>query len=121
MEAPPFGFEKDPAYSMAMAGRIRAHATTHLVLGIGSPKSESWVDDWRDELGGCHTFGFGAGLDFFAGTAKRAPLWMRRWGLEWSWRFAREPRRLFHRYFVDAWLFLLAIGNDLVQVVEMIG
>ena len=44
--------------------------------------------------------GIGASLDFVAGTVKRAPAWMADRGLEWAFRLAQEPRRLFHRYFV---------------------
>lgn len=43
----------------------------------------------------------GASIDFEAGKVKRAPKWMQKCGLEWFYRFCKEPRRLFKRYFVD--------------------
>ena len=110
---PPFGFERDEAGSARLAAAIRAHGTTHLVLGVGAPKSEIWVDSWRGELGDCCALAVGAGLDFFLGRLSRAPLWMQRLGLEWLWRLGLEPRRLWRRYAVDAWSFPLAVVADL--------
>jgi N-acetylglucosaminyldiphosphoundecaprenol N-acetyl-beta-D-mannosaminyltransferase len=65
------------------------------------------------ELPDCYGFGFGAGLDYFAGTRRRAPRFMRKTGLEWLWRVGSEPRRLARRYFVTSWGFLAAIIGDL--------
>ncbi len=110
---PPYGFERDPELCRLLAARIRIHRTTHLIMGIGAPKSEIWVHDWRNELGDCYAFGIGAGVDFFVGTDRRAPAAMRKLGLEWLWRLGREPRRLFRRYVVDALLFPLAVMRDL--------
>ncbi len=112
-ECPPFGFERDREGSAELARRIREHGTTHLVMGVGAPKSEIWIDEWRGQLGDCYAFGIGAGVDFFVGTAKRAPAWMRRIGLEWLSRLAAEPRRLGRRYAIDAWQFPAAVVDDL--------
>lgn len=110
---PPFGFEKDADRSAELAWAIKAHGTTHLFMGVGSPKSEVWLDDWSHALGDCYGLGIGAGLDYFVGTEERAPSWMREHGLEWFWRWAKEPRRLTRRYATDAALFPLAILRDL--------
>jgi N-acetylglucosaminyldiphosphoundecaprenol N-acetyl-beta-D-mannosaminyltransferase len=110
---PPFGFEKDPDRSEALARAVGAHGTTHLLLGVGAPKSEIWVDTHRSLLGPCYALCVGAGLDFFVGLKSRGPVWVRSAGLEWLWRFAQEPRRLFRRYFVDSWLFLWCVARDL--------
>jgi N-acetylglucosaminyldiphosphoundecaprenol N-acetyl-beta-D-mannosaminyltransferase len=110
--SPPFGFEKDPDYSEALAWQIRAHGTTHLVMGVGSPKSELWLYEWRQQLGDCYALGIGAGIDFFVGTEVRAPNWMQTLCLEWFWRMAREPKRLTRRYVVDAVLFPVAVWRD---------
>jgi N-acetylglucosaminyldiphosphoundecaprenol N-acetyl-beta-D-mannosaminyltransferase len=114
-QVPPFGFEADEAYSDDLASRIRAHRTTHLLFGLGAPKSEIWINQRRDQLGDCYALSVGAGLDFLAGTQRRAPVWMRRVGLEWSWRLAQEPRRLWRRYTVDAWHIFGAIRDDLAR------
>lgn len=110
---PSFGFEKDRAYSAGLARRIHDHGTTHLFMGVGSPKSELWLYDWAGALGDCYAFGLGAGIDYFVGTETRAPQWMQRLCLEWFWRVACEPRRLARRYLVDALLFPVAVVRDL--------
>jgi N-acetylglucosaminyldiphosphoundecaprenol N-acetyl-beta-D-mannosaminyltransferase len=110
---PPFGFEREETYSKELIERIRNHSTTHLILGVGAPKSEVWVSKHKSMLGPCYAFGIGAGVDFFAGVERRAPRWMRRLGLEWVWRVGREPKRLSRRYFIDSWRFLLAVKRDL--------
>ena len=109
---PPFGFERDEAYSSELARHIREHGTTHLFMGVGSPKSEIWLFDHAGELGDCYGFGIGAGIDYFVGTETRAPQWMQAFGLEWLWRVLCEPRRLARRYLVDAMLFPVAIMRD---------
>jgi N-acetylglucosaminyldiphosphoundecaprenol N-acetyl-beta-D-mannosaminyltransferase len=112
-EVPPFGFEKDVAYSTDLARRIAAHGTTHLFLGVGAPKSEIWADEYWASLGDCYILSAGAGLDFFVGVKQRAPRIVQRVGLEWLWRFSHEPRRLFRRYFVDSLSFIAAVRDDI--------
>ncbi|WP_018262409.1 WecB/TagA/CpsF family glycosyltransferase [Methylobacterium sp. WSM2598] len=112
---PPFGFETDAAYSDALAGAIRAHRATHLFLGLGSPKCEIWSHRYRGALGDCYVLNVGAGLDFYSGTKRRAPVVLQRTGLEWAWRVAQEPRRLFHRYFVASWRFLWIAAADFAR------
>lgn len=66
------------------------------------------MDDHRDRLSAV-LIGVGAAFDYHAGTLRRAPLWMQRHGLEWSFRLAMEPRRLWRRYLVtNTWFLVLA-------------
>jgi len=111
--SPAFGFEKDPVQSEALCKQIREHGTTHLIVGVGAPKSEIWVDQYRGELGDLYACGFGSGADFLVDVAKRAPKLFRRMGIEWLWRVGSDPRRLWRRYFVDSWAFIPAILEDL--------
>lgn len=110
---PPFGFEHDAAASEALAAAVRAHRPTHLIMGVGAPKSEVWVDARRGELGDLWACGFGSAADFLVGEARRAPPLARRLGAEWLWRVATDPRRLFRRYFIDSWAVLPAVARDL--------
>ncbi|GJD52181.1 N-acetylglucosaminyldiphosphoundecaprenol N-acetyl-beta-D-mannosaminyltransferase [Methylobacterium crusticola] len=112
---PPHGFETDQAYSDGLAEAIRAHRATHLFVGVGSPKSEIWIDRYRTVLSDCYVLSVGAALEFFVGTKRRAPPAIQHAGLEWAWRVAHEPRRLFRRYFVDSWRFLWLVGADVVR------
>lgn len=103
---PPFGFEMDPTFSGDLAGRIRAHGTSLLVMGVGAPKSEIWVDRMGEALGSPVVLPVGEALNVAAGLVPRAPLLMQRIGLEWFFRFLHAPRRLFRRYFIRSWRFL---------------
>jgi N-acetylglucosaminyldiphosphoundecaprenol N-acetyl-beta-D-mannosaminyltransferase len=80
--------------------RIRA-AQPHLVfVALGCPKQEFWIQRTAPQAPGPVYLGVGASFDFIAGKVPRAPEWMREAGLEWFFRLAREPRRLWRRYLV---------------------
>jgi N-acetylglucosaminyldiphosphoundecaprenol N-acetyl-beta-D-mannosaminyltransferase len=71
----------------------------HLVwVGLSTPKQERWMAAHVHRLQANGLFGVGAAFDIHAGTLPQAPPWMQRSGLEWSYRLAREPRRLWRRY-----------------------
>ena len=91
------GPERGPADD-ALLARIAAARPQLLLVSLGSPKQEIWIDERRDRLGPAVAVGVGASLDFVAGKVRRAPRWMRRSGLEWFFRLLQEPRRLAGRY-----------------------
>jgi N-acetylglucosaminyldiphosphoundecaprenol N-acetyl-beta-D-mannosaminyltransferase len=67
-------------------------------VGIGVPKQEKWMAALRPYLEAPVLVGVGAAFDFLAGLVPQAPPWLQRAGLEWSFRLAQEPRRLWRRY-----------------------
>ena len=67
-------------------------------VGIGVPKQEKWMAAFRERLDAPVLVGVGAAFDFHAGLVPQAPDWMQRTGLEWAYRLAHEPRRLWKRY-----------------------
>jgi N-acetylglucosaminyldiphosphoundecaprenol N-acetyl-beta-D-mannosaminyltransferase len=67
-------------------------------VGTGQPKQERWMHHMRPRLRAPLLVGVGAAFDFHAGLVPQAPAWMQRGGLEWLYRLAREPRRLWRRY-----------------------
>jgi N-acetylglucosaminyldiphosphoundecaprenol N-acetyl-beta-D-mannosaminyltransferase len=77
-----------------------------LFVGLGAPAQELWVHAHWDRLDARVAICCGAAIDYAAGVRRRAPVWMRRTGLEWLWRFGAEPRRLWHRYMVLNTVFL---------------
>ena len=82
--------------------QIVQSARPHLLfVALGSPKQELWIASHYQALGVPVSIGIGASLDFIAGVQVRAPVWMQRTGLEWLWRLAHEPRRLWKRYLVQ--------------------
>ena len=86
-----------------------------LVVGLGAPKQELWIDRYRSELPDVKAFlAVGAAIDFEAGAVPRAPGWVSRCGLEWAYRLCREPGRLWRRYLVrDPKFFWLLIQDKL--------
>lgn len=78
-----------------------------IVLGMGMPRQEEVAAALRAALSRpCLIVCGGAIVDFLGGKTPRAPMWMRRLGLEWVFRLAMEPRRLFQRYVIGNPLFL---------------
>jgi N-acetylglucosaminyldiphosphoundecaprenol N-acetyl-beta-D-mannosaminyltransferase len=67
-------------------------------VGVGAPKQEKWMAAMRDRLDAPVLVGVGAAFDFHAGLIPQAPMWMQSAGLEWTFRLAHEPRRLWRRY-----------------------
>lgn len=103
--SPPMGFEKDAAQSEVILQRIAAASPDVLVVGLGAPKQEIWVNQHRDRIPATAALCVGATIDFLAGEKKRAPVWMQRGGIEWLHRMCSEPKRLVKRYAKDAWIF----------------
>lgn len=99
--SPPFGFEKDKKELDKIKEQIQKVHPDILIVGLGCPKQEKFMYHHCKELGVPISFGLGASIDFEAGNIKRAPKWMSNHGLEWLYRFSKEPKRLFKRYFVD--------------------
>lgn len=91
----------DPAASRAVAEQVGALGRPLVLVGLGAGRQDRWVDANRDWLGNGVAIGVGSALDFVAGTRRRAPRLFQRVGLEWLWRLALEPGRLWHRYLVE--------------------
>jgi N-acetylglucosaminyldiphosphoundecaprenol N-acetyl-beta-D-mannosaminyltransferase len=106
---PPIGFEHDPEQTARILEAIVQHGTTHLILGIGAPKSEIWCHMNASRLPGVLALCVGEAVSVFAGCASRAPAFMQRSGLEWLFRLLHEPRRLAWRYLVRSWTGLLVL------------
>jgi len=100
-ECPPFGFEGDEAYLEGLRARLLGSLPDIIFVGLGSPKQERLIRDLRQFLPRAWFLGVGITLSFVAGEVRRAPVWMRKCGLEWSHRLIQEPRRLGRRYLVD--------------------
>lgn len=99
--SPPFGFEKDTDEIETIISNINAQDVDIMFIGLGAPKQERFAHDYRDVLNVNATFCTGAAFDFEAGHINRAPKWMQKMGLEWFYRFLKEPKRMFKRYFLD--------------------
>ena len=97
---PPMGFEKDPSQQREVEARIRAARPHLLFVAFGAPKQEYWIYEHARQLGVPITVGVGGSFEMVGGVIARAPLWLQNMGLEWLYRLAREPRRLWKRYLI---------------------
>jgi N-acetylglucosaminyldiphosphoundecaprenol N-acetyl-beta-D-mannosaminyltransferase len=95
--SPPFR-EPTAQEDERVAARIDASGAQVVWVGIGQPRQEQWMARMRPRLGAPMLIAVGAAFDFHAGLVPQAPGWMGRHGLEWIYRLAREPRRLWRRY-----------------------
>jgi N-acetylglucosaminyldiphosphoundecaprenol N-acetyl-beta-D-mannosaminyltransferase len=83
--------------------------------GIGVPKQEKWMAENRADLTAPVLIGVGAAFDFHAGLVPQAPNWAQEAGLEWAYRLAHEPRRLWRRYLRYNPLFVTAFARQLTR------
>lgn len=109
---PPFRPLSD-AEREAVEARINDARADIVWVGLSTPKQERWMAAHRPRLTAPVLVGVGAAFDFHAGVKPQAPRWMQRSGLEWSFRLATEPRRLWKRYAINNSTFLwkLAVSS----------
>lgn len=91
---------------------IRAKNPDFVFVGITSPKKEYIIQKFMDEGVNSVFMGVGGSFDVLSGHIKRAPLWMQHAHLEWLFRVANEPRRLFKRYFVGNATFIKRVLDE---------
>jgi len=109
IHCPPYGFESNPAELALINANIKAAAPHILFVGLGAPKQEYWIYANYQELGVPISVGIGVSFELVADMVKRAPVWMRKRGLEWFFRLIVEPRRLWQRYIVGNPHFILLV------------
>lgn len=83
-----------PDEEPAVIARVRESGAKALLVAMGIPRQEKWIHAHLADLGVSVAIGVGGTLDVFSGRIKRAPLWMRRHGLEWVYRLARDPSKI---------------------------
>lgn len=96
--APPMGFDPAGPEADAFLNRIAASGARLCLIALGAPKQEIFAAHAAEKLPDTGFLSIGAGLDFLAGTQKRAPVVVRRMKAEWIWRLLGDPRRLTRRY-----------------------
>lgn len=96
--APPFGFDPTGPEADRILSELADSGARLCFLALGAPKQEILAIRGAEKLPRCGFVSIGAGLDFIAGTQRRAPAWVRRIAMEWVWRMATDPVRLTRRY-----------------------
>jgi N-acetylglucosaminyldiphosphoundecaprenol N-acetyl-beta-D-mannosaminyltransferase len=81
-----------------MVDKINASGADIVWVGLSTPKQELWMAQHVGRLEAPALLGVGAAFDFLSGGVRQAPRWVQQAGLEWSFRIAMDPRRLFMRY-----------------------
>jgi N-acetylglucosaminyldiphosphoundecaprenol N-acetyl-beta-D-mannosaminyltransferase len=102
--APPFPYTAE--YDGLVVKQINAVKPDIVWCGLGAAKEEVWTSQHVGKVTAPILIGVGAAFDFHSGTKPQAPRWMQRAGLEWAFRLANEPRRLWRRYLIGNPLFL---------------
>ena len=97
ISTPPFR-EMSPQEKEAVDGAINEAQPDIVWVGLGTGRQESWMAERRSHIEAPVLIGVGAAFDFLSGHKPQAPRWMQRSGLEWLFRLATEPRRLWPRY-----------------------
>lgn len=103
--SPPFG-DWSETETEKMISEIQNSGANLVWVGLGCPKQEHWIARNKNRLPPAVYFGIGAAFAFHAGEVKQAPAFFQKSGLEWAYRLAMEPKRLFKRYFTYNSLFL---------------
>jgi len=94
---------------------IRVSGADLLFVAMGSPKQEQWIADNLALTGARFALGVGGSFDHLSGLVRRAPRWMQRSGLEWLHRLLQEPRRLWRRYLIGNFAFVLLVLRQLTR------
>lgn len=110
--SPPFGFENNEEQLKVSINKIKNFKPDILLVSLGSPKGEFFIANYLDELKVPLSIQVGASIDFIANTIPRAPIWMQKSGLEWLFRFLREPNRMFYRYFINDSYFVVLLFKE---------
>lgn len=112
-ESPPFRAWTE-AEDAGVRARIAASGARIVFVGLGCPRQERWMAAQRGRLPAV-MLGVGAAFDFIAGTRRQAPASLGRLGLEWAFRLATEPRRLWRRYLVHNPRFAAGLAVQLAR------
>ena len=114
MYSPPFRVLTEAEKQMEIQNINNSEANI-VFVALGCPKQERWMADMKGKINAVMV-GVGGAFPMLVGVQKRAPLWMQKNSLEWFYRLAQEPRRLFKRYFITNNLFIMLIIKEKIQI-----
>lgn len=101
--------------ALQKADAIRASGAAIVFVAMGVPRQERFIADYWDALGVSVALPVGGSFDVLSGRLPRAPVIMRKLGLEWAFRLSQEPKRLFKRYLTTNTVFLWLLCRELLQ------
>jgi N-acetylglucosaminyldiphosphoundecaprenol N-acetyl-beta-D-mannosaminyltransferase len=110
-------FETNGAENDAVLSDIRAYAPDILMVGMGMPRQEVWVNENLEHIAARTIFSCsGCTMDYIAGKTPACPRWLGNNGFEWLYRLITEPTRLWHRYLIEPWFVLAQLGGAYLKV-----
>ena len=113
--SPSYGFEKKQEENELIYQTINKSGANVVLVGVGCPKQEKWIFAHKDKMPNVDIWmALGATIDFEAGNIKRAPKIYQKLAMEWFYRFLKEPKRMFKRYFIDDMKFFWYFGKQLM-------
>lgn len=113
--SPSYGFEKEQNENEEIYKMINESGANVVLVGVGCPKQEKWIFAHKDKMPEVDIWmALGATIDFEAGNIKRAPKIFQILAMEWFYRFLKEPKRLFKRYFIDDIQFFYYFAKQLL-------
>lgn len=104
-----------PVLDVNLVRKIESTGARIVFVGLGCPKQEFWMSEYTSHLSAV-LIGVGAAFDFIAGTARRAPLWMQRIGLEWFHRLMTQPQKTWKRYLTTNPLFIWLAFKEMIKL-----
>ena len=105
-----------PEEEITVAHKIRQAQPDILFVAMSTPKKERFINQYKTLMNVPFVMGVGGSFDVVAGKVKRAPLWMQSAGMEWFYRLAQEPRRMWKRYLMTNIEFGWALANQAVSM-----
>lgn len=100
-------FDEDD--TSTVINKINASDANVLLVAMGAPTQELWIEKHRQKINATVCIGVGGLFDFYSGRISRAPLWLRKIGCEWIWRLLQEPSRMWQRYLIGNFSFILRV------------
>ncbi len=101
--------------SQDVALEVRRADARVVLVALGAPRQEEWVQEYLDRTGATVGIGIGSAFDILSGAQPRAPGWMRDHGLEWFHRMLQDPSRLGRRYILDDSPFLYHLAREVIR------
>lgn len=105
----------NPEEEASIAAAIGEARPDLLFVAISSPKKEQFLGRYQAEMKVPFAMGVGGTFDVAIGKVRRAPVWMQKSGFEWFYRFLQEPRRMFHRYFIEDMYFFWMLAKEITS------
>jgi len=103
------GYFQREEQSAEIIAEINVSQPDILLVAFGAPFQETWIDRHFAEIECPIQMGVGGLFDFYSGSIPRAPIWMRKLGIEWVYRLLQEPGRMWRRYIIGNPLFIIRL------------